>query len=160
MHGFPVWTRAGLATLAVFLLSSPVGAQRSSDPSGVRVGAQIVTGTVVAPLAFVAGGLAARALAVRAGASEDGARNAAYIGAWTLAGVGTSIVPPLLLRGGNYPASVAGTVVGGVAASGLVWAGRRIFHDAARCGVLCTIVGAAAFALPATGATLFYNQSR
>ncbi|MFN8570509.1 MAG: hypothetical protein U0132_00555 [Gemmatimonadaceae bacterium] len=160
MREFRVWTRAAAALLVALCLTRPADAQRAQNPSGVRVGAQIVTATVIAPVAFVAGGLATRALALRAGASEDGARNAAYIGAWTLAGLGASVVPPLLLRGGNYPASAAGTAVGGVASIAVVWAGRHLFHDDARCGVVCTLVGATAFALPATGATLFYNNSR
>jgi hypothetical protein len=135
-------------------------AQQENGPSGVRVTAQIVTGTVIAPVAFVAGGLAARNIAQRAGASERTAERVAYVGAWALAGLGTSVVPPLLLRGGNYPASLAGTAAGGAAAAVAVWMGRQLFHGRAHCGVICTTFGIATFALPAAGATVVYNRSR
>lgn len=150
------------ALLALLLVvgSRPVAAQRDSEPSGVRIGAQIAAGSVIAPVAFVAGGLAARGVARRARASEEAARNAAYIGAWTLAGLSTSVMPPLLVRGGNYPASLAGTVAGGAASAIMIWTGRRLFHEDARCGLICSTFGVVSVVLPATGATLLYNRSR
>lgn len=116
--------------------------------------------TVVAPAAFVGGGLGARWLASKLGASPDGARKVAYVGAWSLAALGTSVVPPLLLRGGNYTSSLAGTALGGIAGGLVVWVGRIVYADEPGCGVVCTALGLAAFALPATGATILYNRSR
>ncbi|MFN8582086.1 MAG: hypothetical protein U0163_14075 [Gemmatimonadaceae bacterium] len=149
-----------LAVAMSVAMAVPAFAQKAGNPSGVRVGLQITVGSVVAPAGFVGGGLAARALARRAGASEESARTAAYVGAWTVAGLSTSVVPPLMLRGGNYPASLMGTAGGGLAAAAVVWAGRHWFRDDAHCGFVCTTLGVVAFALPATGATIAYNNSR
>ncbi len=135
-------------------------AQRQPAPSGLKVGLQVVTGTVVAPVAFVAGGLATKWVARRIGASEQQESSVAYVGAWSLAGIATAAVPPLMVRGGTYPAALVGTALGGAAAGLVILAGRRMFRDDAQCGVLCTSWGLVSFALPATGATLLYNRSR
>lgn len=139
---------------------SSVWAQQEEDPSGVRVATQIVAATAIGPVAFMGGGLATKWIVHRTGANEARERRAAYVGAWTLTGVATAAVPPLVLRGGNYPAALAGAVVGGAAGGVMVWTGRALFRDRARCGVVCTAWGIAAFALPATGATLLYDRSR
>ena len=150
-----------LALLALLgVPATSVLAQREPAPSGVKVGLQITSGTVVAPLAFVAGGLATKWFARRAGAGEPRESSLAYVGAWTLAGLATAAMPPLLVHGGNYPAALAGTAVGGAAAGVMVVAGRAMFHNNAHCGVVCTTWGIATFALPATGAALAYNRSR
>ena len=135
-------------------------AQRERSPGGVKIGLQVGVGMVVSPVAFVVGGLATKWVARHAGASEALESRVAYFGAWGLAGLATAAVPPLLVRGGNYPAALAGAVAGGVGAGAMVWAGHAMFRDGARCGILCTSWGVAAFALPATGATLWYNRSR
>ncbi|MEP7347994.1 MAG: hypothetical protein ABI877_22185, partial [Gemmatimonadaceae bacterium] len=76
------------------------------------------------------------------------------------AGLATAAIPPLMVRGGSYPAAVGGVAIGAGAAALMVKSGRAMFRDDAHCGVLCTTWGLAAFALPATGATLLYNRSR
>ena len=147
----------------VALLSVPasrVVAQREHSPSGVKVGLQLGIGTLVTPVAFVVGGLGSKWVARQAGATEAQESQVAYFGAWGLAGLTTAAIPPLLVRGGNYPTALAGTLAGGAAAGVMVWAGRAMFHDKAGCGVLCTSWGIVAFALPATGATFWYNRSR
>ena len=151
----------GLTMAALIALSTTRAlAQREPTPSGVKVGAQVVTGTVVAPVAFVAGGLSTKWVARHLGANEARESSLAYVGAWTLAGLATAGVPPLIVHGGNYPAALAGTAIGGAAAGVMVWSGRVMFHNSAHCGVLCTTWGIATFALPATGAALAYNRSR
>lgn len=137
-----------------------IRAQQERAPSGITVTAQVVTGTVVAPVAFVAGGLATKWVARHLGADEARERSLAYVGAWTLAGAATAAVPPLFARGGYYMASFAGTAIGGGAAAIMVASGRALFRDSARCGVVCTAWGIATFSLPAAGAAILYNRSR
>lgn len=153
-------TTAMTVLIAVSIPAMPAGAQRQPTPSGVKVGAQIATGTLVAPVAFVAGGLGTKWVARHLGADEARESRLAYFGAWTLTGLATAGVPPLIVKGGNYPSALAGTVVGGAAATAMVAAGRVMFHNQEHCGVICTTWGIATFALPATGATLGYNRSR
>jgi hypothetical protein len=151
-----------MLSLVVFLSLPARGAigQQERSPSGVKVGLQIGAGTIVAPVAFVVGGLATKWVVRHAGANEVQESRAAYAGAWGMTGLATAAVPPLLVRGGNYPAALAGTAIGGAAAGVMVWAGRTLFHENARCAVLCTSWGIVTFALPAAGATLLYNRSR
>lgn len=163
MPGRMVVGRA-LRALSISVLSAVTTttalAQRQAAPSGVKVGMEIVTGTVVAPLVFIGGGVTTKWIARRLGATERVESRSAYVGAWTMTGLVTAAVPPLLVHGGNYPAALAGTAIGGAAAAAMVWAGRSMFREAEHCGVVCTVWGVAAFALPATGATLLYHRSR
>jgi hypothetical protein len=69
-------------------------------------------------------------------------------------------VPSLIVRGGTYPAAVAGALAGGLVAGAAVWVGRSTFGRAASCNVFCVALGAAVLALPAVGATVAYNRSR
>jgi len=146
--------------LGLFIAAAPVQAQREPAPSGLKVGAQIAAGTVVAPLAFVGGGLATKWVARHLGADEARESSLAYVGAWTLAGLATAGVPPLIAKGGNYPAALAGAALGGAAGAVMVAGGRALFRNNAHCGVICTTWGIATFALPAAGATVLYNRSR
>jgi hypothetical protein len=115
---------------------------------------------VLAPLGFLAGGLGTRWVAGHLGASEEGARQAATVGAWAMAAAVTSVAPPLLKRGGAWPHSVGGVALGGAAAGVLIWAGRARYRAADHCRVLCTTLGLAAIVLPSVGATVLYNRSR
>src|SRR5690606_33004577 len=69
------------------------------DPASVgggRVAAQVTLGTVGTLGGFVAGGLATRWVASRAGADPDRASRLAYVGAWTSAALLTPVAPVLL----------------------------------------------------------------
>jgi hypothetical protein len=154
--------RAAVVALVLACAISPdrARAQAASQPSGGRIAAQVGTGVVLAPVGFLVGGLGARWVVGQLGASEEGARRAANVGAWATAAAVTSLSPPLLKRGGAWPHSVAGVALGGAAAGVLIWAGRARYRGADHCRVLCTTLGAAAIVLPAVGATILYNRSR
>ena len=146
--------------LACAIRPARVGAQASSQPGGGRIAAQIGTGVVLAPVGFLAGGLGTRWVAGHLGASEEGARRAATVGAWATAAAVTSLAPPMLKRGGAWPHSVGGVALGGAAAGLFIWAGRARYRAAEHCRLLCTTLGVAAIVLPSVGATILYNRSR
>ena len=154
--------RAAVVALALACAIHPnrAGAQASSQPSGGRIAAQIGTGVVLAPVGFLVGGLGTRWMAGHLGASEEGARRAATVGAWATAAAVTSLSPPLLKRGGAWPHSVGGVALGGAAAGMLIWAGRARYRGADYCRILCSTLGVAALVLPSVGATILYNRSR
>src|SRR5690606_9613175 len=106
-------------------------------------------GTVGTLGGFVAGGLATRWVASRAGADPDRASRLAYVGAWTSAALLTPVAPVLLgSQGdvhGSYPAALAGTVVGGAASLAIVTAGRRGAFDCGWCAPLRVLAGVSAF---------------
>lgn len=129
--------------------------------SGARVTAQVVGGTLVAPAAFIGGGVLTKRVALRMGASEQGAGQAAYVAAYATTWLTTSAVPAVVGREGKFPAALGGSALGMVAAAGLVRVGNWLYDDDRRtCGVLCWTLGAAVVALPSVGATVLYNESR
>lgn len=139
----------------------------NTDPepvSGGRATAQVALGAVGTLGGFVAGGLATRWVARRAGADEDRASRAAYVGAWTGAALATPVAPMLLgSQGdvhGSYPAALAGTLVGGAASLAIVAAGRRGAFDCDWCAPVRFVAGVGAFVLPSLGATIAFDRSR
>lgn len=138
-----------------------------TDPEPVDAGratAQVTLGAVGTLGGFVAGGLATRWVARRAGADPDRASRLANVGAWTGAALVTPVAPMLLgSRGdvhGSYPAALAGTLVGGAASLAVVTAGRHGAFDCRWCAPLRVLAGVSAFVLPSLGATIAFNQSR
>jgi len=150
-----------LAT-AVVVLGARVEAQsRPPTLSSARVTAQVVGGTLVAPVAFIGGGVITKRVALRLGASEEGAGRAAYVGAYAATWLGTATVPALVGRDGKFPAALGGSALGMLAAAGLVRVGNwRYDADRRACDVLCWTLGAVVVALPGVGATVLYNESR
>lgn len=137
------------------------------DPEPVSTGratAQVTLGTVGTLGGFVAGGLATRWIARRAGSDEDRASRLADVGALTGAALATPVAPMLLgSQGdvhGSYPAALAGTLVGGAASLAVVAAGRRGAFDCRWCAPLRMLAGVSAFVLPSLGATIAFNRSR
>ena len=161
-----------LATLALAALPGALRAQAAAggDPTRSlapwRMTAQVASGVALAPVGFVAGGLATRATARALGAGEDRASSLAYGGAWTAAALATAAGPALVgARGpgsGSYPAALGGALVGG----GMSWAIVRLNKLAAEegdprpCRVVCVVSGLAVGLLPSVGATIGYNLSR
>ncbi len=139
----------------------------ANDPAPVgagRVAAQVTLGTVGTLGGFVAGGLATRWVARRAGADPGRASDLANVGAWTTAALVTPVAPMLLGSQsnvhGSYPAALAGTLVGGAASLAIVAAGRRGAFDCRYCTPLRVLAGVSAFVLPSVGATIAFNASR
>jgi hypothetical protein len=153
---------AARTALAVGLLAAPLMAQeRAPELSSVRVGSQIVVGTLATPVAFIAGGLAAESLARTLGASDSLAKRFAYAGAYTSVWLAAATVPAAIGRDGKYPAALAGSALGMTAAIGLVRLGNwRWDEDRRPCGPLCWALGAVVVALPSVGATIAYDRSR
>lgn len=159
---------AALLLLAPAALAAQQGGDgERGDPDAVstaRAAAQVTLGTVGTVGGFVAGGLATRWVARRAGADDDQASRAAYVGAWTSAALVTPLAPMLLgSQGdvhGSYPAALAGTVVGGAASLAIVAAGRHGAFGCRWCAPLRLLAGVSAFVLPSLGATIAFNQSR
>ena len=154
--------------LSLAVLATPGLAQRSPAPpplSGVRVAAQVTSGALTTPLAFLGGGLATRWVAGRLGATERQASRVAYLGAWSTAALATAGVPALIgARGpgtGSYAAALAGALAGGVASYGLIRLNRRGDEDERRpCRIGCVVSAAGVFLLPSIGATVGFNLSR
>lgn len=158
-----------LTLLGALLGPATLAAQGAGagDPEPVGVGratAQVTLGTVGTIGGFVAGGLATRWVARRAGADADRASRLAYVGAWTTAALATPVAP-MLIGGqgdvhGSYPAALAGTLAGGAASLAIVTAGRRGAFDCRWCAPVRVLAGVSAFVLPALGATIAFNESR
>ncbi|MBV6520103.1 MAG: hypothetical protein MNPFHGCM_00208 [Gemmatimonadaceae bacterium] len=146
--------------LSALVQGQAVWAQQTKEPDGLKVTAQVAAGTVMAPVAFVVGGLTTKWVARHLGATEARERSLAYVGAWILAGAATAAAPALLEKGGYFMASAAGAAIGGSVAAVMVAGGRALFRNDDRCGVFCTAWGLATFAVPATGAAVVYNRSR
>ncbi len=143
-----------------------VGAQ-SSESTGVpslsaaRVTGQIVGGTVVAPVAFIGGGILTKRIALKLGADEEKAGTMAYVGAYTSTWLATAAVPALIGRDGRFPAALGGSALGMLASLGVVKIGNwRYDGDRRACDVLCWTLGAVVVALPSVGATVLYDRSR
>jgi hypothetical protein len=143
-------------------LISPLGAQSKAPAlSGARVTAQIVGGTLAAPVAFFGGGLASKRIAKKFGATDETASRAGYIGAYTATWLTTAALPAVIAGDGKFPAALAGSALGMLAAVGTVRIGNHLYDSGKRsCGVLCWTLGAAVFALPSIGAAVAYDQSR
>lgn len=159
----------GIRRLVALLLAAAVvgvGGRleaQTSPPSlsSARVTAQVVGGTLVAPVAFIGGGVLSKRAALRLGASERGARRAAYVGGYASTWLGTAAVPALIGRDGKFPAALGGSALGMLASVGLVRVGNwRYDGDRHACDVLCWTLGAVVAALPGVGATVLYNDSR
>lgn len=164
------------ASVTVGARSVPIGVARQvSDvapalpgdpgaPSAPAVAGQLVLGTLATPVGFVGGGLATRWAASRLGASEDAARKAAYVGAYTGAALTTAATVEYLGRtgrvSGSFPVTLGGAVAGELASWGIVELGRELFSDSPECNVFCSLLGASAFVMPSVGATLGHALSR
>jgi hypothetical protein len=146
-----------------------LGGAQSTAPlpslGNVRVGAQIVTGTLATPIGFFGGGLATRWALGHAGASEETARRGAYVGGWTIAALATAGTPALIgARGpgaGSYPAALGGAVAGGAVSWGLIQLNRPIAENpGVGFRVIRAVSAIAVFTLPSIGATIAYNATR
>lgn len=133
-------------------------------PSAPAVAGQLVLGTLATPAGYVGGGLATRWVATRLGASEDAARKAAYVGAYSGAAIATAATVEFLGRTGrvegSFPATLGGAVAGELASWGVVELGRTLFRDSPDCNLFCNVLGASAFVLPSVGATVGHALSR
>lgn len=154
------------ALVAVGLGAGAVGAQ-SSESTGVpslsaaRVTGQIVGGTVVAPVAFIGGGILTKRIALKLGADDEKAGKVAYVGAYTSTWLATAAVPALIGRDGRFPAALGGSALGMLASLGVAKIGNwRYDGDRRACDILCWTLGAVVVALPSVGATVLYDQSR
>ena len=153
---------AALAPLALVSASRGVAAQDAAPAlSSARVTAQVVGGTLAAPIAFFGTGIATKRIARAMGASDERAGRAAYVGAYTGSWLAAAAVPAAIAGDGRFPAALGGSAVGMLAAAGLVRVGNwRYDADRRACGPLCWTLGALVFALPGIGATIAYDQSR
>ena len=143
--------------LALQLLVVPT-ASRAQSPA--RVSGQIVAGTLVTPISFIVGGVAAKRFAERRGASEKTAERAAYISAYTSTWLGAATPPALIGRDGHYAAALGGSLAGLGVAVIAVKAGNLLYDsDRRACRILCWTLGIATIALPSIGATIAYNAS-
>ncbi len=115
----------------------------------------------MAPVAFFGGGLASKHIAKKFGATDETASRAGYIGAYTATWLTTATIPAVIAGDGKFPAALAGSALGMLAAVGTVRIGNHLYDSGKRsCGVLCWTLGAAVFTLPSIGAALAYDQSR
>ncbi len=163
----PILLIAALLAAPQTLCAQGVSLAAYDDPESVGAGrfsAQVTLGTVGTLSGFVAGGLATRWVARRAGADPGRASDLANVGAWTTAALVTPVAPMLLgSQGdvhGSYPAAVAGTLAGGAASLAIVAIGRRGAFDCRYCTPLRVLAGVSAFVLPSVGATIAFNASR
>lgn len=162
----PLWCIALVVLGALVTRPLTVGAQdatadRAPSLSAARVTAQVVGGTVVAPVAFIGGGILTKRIARGMGASEERAGTVAYIGAYSSTVLATAAVPALVGRDGRFPAAIGGSALGMLASLGVVRIGNwRYDGDRRACDVLCWTLGALVVALPSIGATVLYNESR
>lgn len=162
MAGIRGVARLSLLALVMAGAASRVQAQDGAPSlSAARVTAQVVAGTVAAPVAFFGAGIATKRIAKAMGADDDRAGRAAYIAAYTSTWLATAAVPAAIGRDGKFPAALGGSALGMLAGAGLVRVGNwRYDADRRECGALCWTMGALVFALPSIGATVVYNQSR
>ncbi|MEP7382038.1 MAG: hypothetical protein ABI910_10150 [Gemmatimonadota bacterium] len=151
-----------LLLVSLTVRGSAVGAQeRAPSLSAARVTAQVVGGTLVAPVAFIGGGVATKRLARRLGADDHRAGQAAYVGAYSATWLSTAAIPAVIGRDGKFPAALGGSALGMLASVGVVRLGNwRYDGDRHACDVLCWSLGALVVALPSIGATVLYDQSR
>ena len=155
------WRGAALAFLAV-AAASPAAAQDDVPSlSSARVAAQVVGGTLAAPIAFFGAGAATKRIAQAMGAGDERAGRAAYVAAYTATWLATAAVPAVIGGDGKFPAALGGSALGMLASFGVVKLGNwRYDADRRACGVLCWTLGAAVVALPSVGATIAYDRSR
>lgn len=150
-----------IAAVALFTAQALRAQEAPGSVSAARVGAQIGAGTLGTPVAFVAGGLATRRVARAFGASEEGARRAAFVGAYSGVWLAAAAIPAAIGDRGRFPAALGGSALGMAAAVGAVKLGNLLYEgERRRCGVLCWTLGAAVAVLPSLGATVAYNSSR
>lgn len=153
----------GVAAVAVMLAGATPAVAQDEVPSlsSARVTAQVVAGVVATPVAFFGAGIATKRLWQALGASDEDAGRAAYVAAYSATWLAAASVPAAIGRDGRYPAALAGSALGLLAAKGLVELGNwRYDADRHACGVLCWTLGAAVVALPSVGATIAYDRSR
>jgi hypothetical protein len=149
---------------AAFFVTLPLAAEAQENGpsiSAARATAQVVGGTLAAPVAFFGGGFVSKKLAKKFGASDEAASRAGFIGAYTSTWLATAAVPAAIAGDGKFPAALAGSALGMLAAVGSVRLGNHFFDSGKRsCSVLCWTLGAAVFALPSLGASIAYDRSR
>ena len=160
-------TPLGLSVLALAMLApASAGAQRDTPPlSGGRIAAEVALGALGTPIGFIGGGVLTKRVARMAGAGDDAASRAAYVGAWTGAALATAAGPRLVGAygsvTGSYWAAVGGAVAGGVGSFLVVRLNDRAPDDEPRaCRARCVASSAAVFLLPSIGATVGFNLSR
>lgn len=150
-----------VALMAVGAGSQAKAQDGAPSLSAARVTAQVLGGTVAAPVAFLGAGIATKRIAKAMGSDDDRAGRAAYIAAYTGTWLATAAVPAAIGKDGKFPAALGGSALGMLAAAGLVRVGNwRYDADRRECGALCWTMGALVFALPSIGATVVYDQSR
>ena len=168
-HAVMAWRRLAIAVVlpALPLLPAARAAAQSDTPPlrGGRIAAEVALGALGTPVGFVAGGILTKRVALRLGASDDGASRAAYVGAWTGAALATAAGPRLIAGRGpetaSYWAAVAGSVGGGLASFLVVRLNNRGADDDPRpCRARCVASSVAVFLLPSVGATVGANLSR
>lgn len=159
-----VIARGALAcALLAGVASSAAAQERAATPSlsASRVALQVTVGTVAAPVAFFGVGYAAKRMAQRMGASDEGASRAGYVGAYAATWLATAAVPAAIGGDGKLGAALGGSALGLLASAGVVRVGNRLYDaDRRACGPLCWALGGVVVALPSVGATILYNRSR
>ncbi|MDQ6885979.1 MAG: hypothetical protein M3068_01660 [Gemmatimonadota bacterium] len=155
----------GILTLTVTQVLVCQAAPARTPPLSIpRVGLEVATGLVGTPLGFVGGGLVARGIALRLGASEERASNVASAGALAGTALGAAVGPTLVgTHGpttGSYIASVAGAAAGELGSALLVRLNDRGEGESGPCRVRCVVSAAAIVLLPSVGATIGFNLSR
>lgn len=149
------------ALLALGLASAGEAQERSGEVSAGRQVAQVATGTLLTPVGFFGAGWAAEHLAEKAGWSEQRAKRAAYVAAYSGAALAAAAGPTLVGDHGRFSAALGGSVLGMGAAVLSSRLGNALYDgDKRRCGVLCWTLGALTVALPSIGATVAYTASR
>lgn len=145
-------------------LHPPARPDEPGGPSASVVAGQVALGTLATPVGYLGGGLATRWTASKLGASDEAARRLAYVGAYTGAALTTAATVEYLGRtsrvGGSFPAVLGGAFAGELASWGVVELGRSLYGDSPGCNFMCNTLGAAAFVLPAVGATVAHSLSR
>ena len=161
-HGRAVVFILIAALVAITAPTRSARAQASAPSlSAARVSAQVVGGTLVAPVAFIGGGILTKRVARGLGAGEEAAGKSAYVGAYTSTLLATAAVPALIGRDGRFPAALGGSALGMLASLGVARVGNwRYDGDRRACDVLCWTLGVLVVALPSIGATVLYDQSR
>ena len=123
--------------------------------------AQVGLSTLAAPIGFFGAGVVVKKIAVRRGVESERASRLAHVAAYTGTWLATATVPAVVGRDGRFPAALAGSAVGILAAHGVARLGNLRFDDDRNgCGVICWALGAVVVALPGIAATIAYDQSR
>jgi hypothetical protein len=145
------FTRAAASATLLGIFASR-GLAQIKTASPVRIGGEVVAGTVAVPVGLLSG------LIIGSGFGLNANSNIALIGA----GAGAVFGPPLAVMAvgdGGPPRGRFLPTLGGGTAGYLVTAGVLLYARSHK-GKVPSIVTRASFLLPAIGASLAYNHSR